>query len=169
MPANSAAQSFIIAPFGIDGVMEGKAKWKIADLSPKWTGICSDLIAATGPSLDHSLGGPLSHLRIRSSDTDGATHITISVHDRPVSLAALASGKSSKADANALASFFGAILEASARFRADNRQAFGDMMTMPDRPLLVVVPWPDELISDQEHDLARELMLHFTAALLLHA
>ena len=169
MASNYVPPFFTVAPFAIDGAPEGQAKWSVTDLSPKWIDLCSRLIVQNGAIVDHSLDGPLSHLRVQCAYGNGAALITIAVHGRPVSMAAFASGNSSAADMDTLAMFAATIAQASAGFHKSNDRAFSALPAIADRPLLTVVPWPDDLISDQEHALARELMLHFTAALLLHA
>lgn len=169
MASNHAQQSFTVAAFVIDGTSEGQSKWNLSSLSPKWIDLCSGLIRTSGPILDHTLEGPLSHLRVQCTFANGTALITISVHGRPVSLAAFASGMSSTADLDTLTMFATSIAQASAGFHASNDGAFADLPAIPYRPLLAVVPWPDDLITDQEHTLARELMMHFAAAFVLHA
>ena len=63
--------------------------------------------------------------------------------------------------------FSDSVRQASAHFHRPEDSPFVDLSAIPDRPLLVVVPWPDALITDQEHDLSKELMVHFAGALLL--
>ena len=167
MAEKFSSLSFTVAPFGIDGALEGMAEWQVDDLSPKWIGVCSDLFDANGASFNHSLDGPLSYLCIKCNSGQGAALVTISVHDRPVSLAVFASGRSREADLEALTIFTASVAQASAHFHSAEGRAFSALPMITDRPLLAVVPWPDALIADQEHALARELMLHFAAALLL--
>ena len=161
-------QQFTIAPFGLDGSPEGRAVWNVADLSSKWIGVCSDLIRENGTSFDKSLGGHLNHLSIKCVSVNGAALITISVHNRPVSLGAFASGVEPQSDLDALTMFAESTSQATLRFHAPDGEAFSELYAITGRPLLVVVPWPDPLVSDQEHELAREIMLHFIGALVLH-
>jgi hypothetical protein len=161
-------QHFTIAPFGIDGSLEGRAVWNIADLSPKWIGVCSDIIRENGTTFDRSLGGQLKHLSIKCITVKAAALVTISAHNRPVSLGAFALGVEPQSDIDVLTMFARSTSQSTSRFHAPDREAFAELYAITDRPLLVVVPWPDLLVSDEEHDLAREIMLHFIAALLLH-
>lgn len=167
MTSISVPTSFTIAPFAVDGVLEGQGTWSIADLSPKWIVLCSDILDAGGAALDHTLAGPLSKLRIKCTLAKGAALITILVLGRPASSAAFASGKSIEADADILSMFAASMANVCMGFYASSDRPFGVIETLSDRPLLAVVPHSDALITDQEHDLARELMLHFAAALLL--
>ncbi|MGC5799353.1 hypothetical protein [Sphingomonas sp. NFX23] len=162
------SQQFSIAPFGLDGSLEGRAVWNVADLSPKWIGVCSDLIRENGTTFDKSLGGNLNHLSIKFVSANAAALVTISIHNRPVLLGAFASGKEPQSDVEVLTMFAESTSQATLRFHAPDSEAFSELYAITDRPLLVVVPWPDPLVSDQEHDLAREIILHFIGAFVLH-
>jgi len=39
-------------------------------------------------------------------------------------------------------------------------------LSLSERPLMVIVPIPDESISDQDNDVVRELALHLASAFL---
>jgi hypothetical protein len=62
--------------------------------------------------------------------------------------------------------FADSINVSTARYHGDADSAFADLPSITQRPLIAVVPSADELLTDEEHDLARELTLHFAAALL---
>ena len=41
---------------------------------------------------------------------------------------------------------------------------FEQVLTTNERPLLVVIPWPDARVSEQDRELVRELLLHLARA-----
>ena len=62
--------------------------------------------------------------------------------------------------------FADSIREATASVHGDDPAAapFAMIPTLEPRPLLVAVPWPDDLVSDQDRELATELTWHFAGA-----
>jgi hypothetical protein len=156
---------FFIAPFVIDGESEGIDYWEIAKLSGKWLAICADHLEKHGSSFDAPWPGHLSYLSTRLTAASGAALVTFRVHGKLASSVALASGRSPAADAEVLKLF----VESLRRVRlvvasAQSLEPFEKMLAIVERPVMVVVPWPDTGISDQDHAVVRELELHTAGA-----
>jgi hypothetical protein len=49
---------------------------------------------------------------------------------------------------------------------APHGMAFQAALTLRQRPLMIVVPWPDDSISEDDHRLVRDLALHLAGAFL---
>jgi len=47
---------------------------------------------------------------------------------------------------------------------ATKAEPFGGVLELQQRPVFVVVPWGDQQISDDDHELVMELALHTAAA-----
>jgi hypothetical protein len=45
-------------------------------------------------------------------------------------------------------------------------EPFAEVLSLSERPLMVIVPIPDESISDQDNDVVQELALHLASAFL---
>jgi hypothetical protein len=161
-PAN---ETYFIAPYVIDGELVGVEPVKLASLSSRWIGVCRDLIEVHGLEFEESLEGPLSHLRIKYTSAKGAALILVSVHERPAVSGVFASGLSDETDLEALGMFAASAAQSLAKFRAIGRNSsFAGLATISERPLLVVIPYADALLTDEEYGLAKELMQHVAAA-----
>ncbi len=57
--------TFALHIFYPDGGPPDSAEKKISELSPKWLGICADLLAHYGPVMNHNMGNALSHFDVR--------------------------------------------------------------------------------------------------------
>jgi hypothetical protein len=158
---------FYVAPFVIDGSPQGIGFWKLAGLSRRWLALCDRQLQeqASDPSLDGSLGGPLSHLTMRFTAEAGAALATFRVRGRVASSLALVSGASRRAERKVLSLFVESLRRlAAVRATAASAAPFEDVLAIQERPLVIVVPWPVPEITDQDHELVRELALHTAGA-----
>ncbi|MBB4841501.1 hypothetical protein HNP52_004605 [Sphingomonas kyeonggiensis] len=163
LPYESHSQSgvcdrFWIAPFAIDGELLGVGARLFDELSQHWIGVCASLIDHYGPVFDQPLQGPLSHLRIKCTAVESAAMVVVYAHGQPVSSFAVATGAVPSADTQVLAMFAESIRSSTRQFQVSNiDMPFCEIAVMDQRPLMVVVPWPQSSIAEQDHELAKEL------------
>jgi hypothetical protein len=161
----SKEAGFYIAPFSIDGTLMGVGFWKRADLSGFWIEVCRDLMKKHGCNFDTFLEKQLSHLRMKLTSAKGTALLTLFAQAKPLSSCLLLSGASKDADQQAVGMFVESIRKTSlVRAASAGLEPFAAIPGLDERPLMVVVPWPDETVSDHDHELVRELGLHFAGA-----
>jgi hypothetical protein len=158
---------FTIAAFAVDGELMGIAHQSFEGLSQHWIGVAQSFFANYGATFDERFQGPLGHLRIKCTSAAGAALILFYVHDQPASSCAIASGASPAAEAQVLAMFAESVRVSTEPFHTDAQAVpFSEVSTLPNRPLLIVVSWPDRTISEQDREIVKELVWHFGAAFL---
>ena len=148
-------------PVGIDGLAVGNGFWDYTKLSRRWLDMWGQHFEIHGFASDVPLEGALSHIRIKVTSVSGAALITLFVHDRMVSSVLLLSGQSPSADRE-IAQMF--ILSLKRSTGASSPTAFGQVLSSEERPLMVVVHWPDAIVSEGDHELLRELALHMAGS-----
>src|SRR5688500_7505903 len=150
-------RDFQIAAFAVDGNLVGLESWQTQRLSQKWLAICKEYLDQHGSSFDETWSGKLSHIRTRFTAAAGVALVTFSANERIVTSLALACGQSSVAENSVLETFVKS-LRATPLVRAATRSqdAFQQILQIEQRPLMIVVPWPDDATSDQDHNLVRE-------------
>ena len=156
---------FTVAAFSIDGALEGKGRWIYRNLSAKWSKICDELLREKGVNFNYTWTGPLSHIRTRLTSARGAGLCTIYVNDHVAMSILLLRGHDPGAERD-MSRMFVSSLQKVHLVRSITRlsQPFAEALSLPERPLMAVVPFPDQSISDQENDEARELSLHLASA-----
>jgi hypothetical protein len=162
---DSKDTGFYIAPYSIDGAMKGVGFWKRSDLSGFWIEVCRDLMKEKGSNFDALLEKQLSHLRVKLTSAKGAALLMLFARERPLSSSLLLSGTSMDADQQASGMFVESVRKTNVvREVAPVTEPFASIFGINERPLMVVIPWPDETVSDQDHELVRELGLHLAGA-----
>jgi hypothetical protein len=96
--ADSAGSGFHIAPFGIDGRPVGVGFYSSSDLSPEWLEFCAEVLRQNAEAFDLTLGGKLSHIRLRFTSASGAAIGTIFVRGAVASSLLLQAGQVPDAD-----------------------------------------------------------------------
>lgn len=167
--ARVVVKSFTIAAFALDGEQVGLAECEFDKLSSNWIDVCSGLSRHYGPVFDTPLQGNLNHVRIKCTSVDGAALVVIYMDNIPASSGAIACGISPAAEMEMLKLFASSVRASTEPYHREATAPFSDIERLEDRPLLVVVPWPSDAISDQDREIAKELMWHFAAAFALHA
>ena len=167
---SGSGDGFWIAPFALDGELLGVGEWQFDALSKHWIGVCTSLIDHYGPVFDEHLQGPLSHLRIKCTAAQSGAMVVLYAHGATVASFAVATGAVPAVDTQVLAMFAESIRSSTRQFQVSNiEEPFGAMTSMVERPLMVVVPWPQSHISEQDHELVREIGWHLAAALICKA
>jgi hypothetical protein len=159
------ASGFFVLSFGMDGESVGSGFWERSRLSENWLGTCKDYLGAHGESFDASWNAHLSHIQTKLTSASGAGLVTFFVHGKVVLSVLLLSGLSPPAE-NPVAEMFIESLKKTVPVEAATRSSspFRDIFAVRDRPLMVVVPWPEATVSSQDHALVRELGLHLAGA-----
>lgn len=161
-------KSFYVAAFGADGCLVGASQWAVESLSPKWLELCGEYLDHYGNHFNAPWSGALAHISTKFTSEQGVALVTINVNERPAASILLASGKSKDADLSVMKLFINSLIGVDAvRLGAVSHEPFREMLSIPDRPLMVVVPWGDESDDAQEQSLVQELSLHLAAAYFL--
>lgn len=158
---------FHILSFAIDGQLEGDGRWRYDMLSSSWLAICEQIVHDNEGNFHHVWSGPLSHLRAKMTSAMGAALCTFFVRDRVASSILTLSGTFPKSEEDLSRLFIQSLMTLPLiRASASSSQSFSGILSSSHRPLMAVVPFPDPSISDEDHNLVRELSLHLAAAFL---
>lgn len=164
-PTSRAFRGFHVAAYAFDGALVGLDHWGRDQLSDTWLAICSEHLAQHGANFDAPWLGKLSHIQTQYTSSAGIALVTFSVHGRPVSSLALLTGQSPAAETEALELFVDSLQRVELVHAAKTQASpFADTLTICERPLMVVVPWPDPTVTQQDHELVRELAIHLSGA-----
>jgi hypothetical protein len=160
-----ALHGFHAAAFAANGELEGVGRWDPTKLSQKWRGICGEFLAAHGARFDTAWGGELAHIRTKFTASAGVALATFKVREKIASSLALTTGRAQAAESTVLHMFVESLRRNEVvRATAAGDEPFAAVLEIPERPLLVVVPWPDPEISDPDEALVRKLGVHLAAA-----
>jgi hypothetical protein len=164
-PIDDGSDGFSVASFAIDGKLEGLGRWDNQNLSPKWTKICEDILRVKGDNFDYNWTGALSHVRTKCTSARGAAICTFFVNDQSASSILLVRGHDSAAERDVARLFVNSLQKVPlVQVSTNISEPFVDILSISERPLMVVVPFPIDAISDQDHGVVRELSLHLAAA-----
>jgi hypothetical protein len=162
-----AEGGFTVAGFTIDGTLEGKWRWTYRDLSAKWSNICDELLRAKGVNFDYTWSGPLSHIRTKLTSTRGAALFTIFVNAYVATSNLLLRGHYRGAERDTSRMFVRSLQKVHlVQTITSLSEPFAEVLSLSERPLMVIMPIPDESISDQDNDVVQELALHLASAFL---
>jgi len=158
-------EGFFVAAFTIDGTSGGKGRWVYRDLSAKWSNVCDDLLRAKGVNFNYNWEGPLSDIRTRLTSERGAGLLTIFVNGHVALSSLLLRGHDRGAEHDMSRMFVSSLQEVHlVQAVTELSEPFAEVLSLSERPLMAVVPIPDASISDQDHDVVRELSLHLASA-----
>jgi hypothetical protein len=155
---------FFVAPFAIDGELAGLAHWEPAALSAEWLGVCDEHLGQYGLCFDASWKGRLSHIRTKLTSASGAALATFWAGGRLALSLLFASGHAPEAESELMDLFTQSLRRMPmVSAAADSSEPFRAVRAIKERPLMIVVPWPDEAISDADHELVQQLATHMAA------
>ncbi|MGZ5443554.1 MAG: hypothetical protein ACXW5U_16825 [Thermoanaerobaculia bacterium] len=156
---------FYVGSFSIDGEPQGIGYWECSGLSSRWLAVCSEHLAHQGTSFEASWSGNLSHVTTKMTAVSGAAIITFKIGEKIAASVALAKGSSPVAEAELLKMFVESLRRSGVTVTATTSpEPFQKMLSIGERPLMVVVPFPDGSITDQDHAVVRELSIHLAGA-----
>src|SRR5215475_11186073 len=162
-----AEGGFTVAAFTIDGALECKDQWIYSNLSARWSNICDELLRAKGVNFNYPWIGPLSHIRTKLTSARGAGICTIFVNGHVASSNLLLRGHDRVVERDVSRMFVSSLQNVHLVQAATTKsEPFAEVLSLSERPLMVVVPIPDDSISDQDHDVVQELSVHLASAFL---
>jgi hypothetical protein len=165
--AEAAEEGFLVVGFAIDGTLVDKWRWLYRDLSAKWSNICEDLLSAKGVNFDYTWQGPLSHIRTKLTSARGAGICTLFVNDHVASSNLLLRGHDRAVEHDVSRMFVSSLRNVHLVQAATTQsEPFAEVLSLSERPLMVIVPIPDDSISDQDNDVVQELSVHLASAFL---
>jgi hypothetical protein len=163
MPRRPAG--FFIAPFGVDGESEGFDYVELGRLSGKWLTIAGEYLREHGASFEARWGGNLSHIETKFTSALGVALVTFRVGSHLAASVALASGRAVAAESDALRMFVDSLRRVQlVEAAAASKEPFANVTAIAERPVMIVVPWPDSAILQQDQSVVRELALHLAGA-----
>ena len=154
-------ETFAIHIFYPDGGPPESAEKKISELSPKWLGVCADLLAHYGPVMNHNMGGTLPHFDIRM----GGPTVHLMAHKHLCYQLAISRGSGSEQD-RAAVSQLEVLLEKAVEIagKAVDRAAIAVLDEAPCTPSVLIFDMCERAVDeDQKHALA-ELGVHLAGA-----
>jgi hypothetical protein len=159
---------FAVAAFDPAGALIGTGARGFHELSDKWLGICKAFLAAYGENFRAPWQGALAHLETRFTSSDGSALISFYANGILASSLALLSGRSAELETSMLQMFVRSLRETeTVKACAVSEAPFEEVFGIAPRPLMVVVPWGNERVSDEDHGLLRELAVHLSGAFFL--
>lgn len=157
--------NFEIAAFDPSGLLLGTSNRTLSNLSEKWLAIATAYLVAHGENFKTDWGGPLTHIVTQITSSDGVALVSFYAHGNLVVSAAFLCGANSDTELSILKMFVQSLRQTEVvRSHAVNESPFEDVFQLMTRPLMVVVPWGDERVAEQDEGLVQELALHFAAA-----
>jgi hypothetical protein len=165
-PTSNVNNGFYVAPFGIDGESEGVGFWEFDRLSSRWLAICTKQLDGHGPTFEASWPFKLAHISTRFTSTPGIALATFKVRGRIAASLALTNGLPAAAETDILQMFVESLRQVQLVKATGRPRAFEKVLALKERPLMVVVPWPDPSLSDDDHEAVRELGIHLAAGFL---
>ena len=154
---------FFVTPFGIDGYPVGSGFWEYSKLSEHWLSVCQQ-VSSTATS-DAPFSGKLSHIRLKWTSATGAAIGTFLVNDKVVCSVLLLTGRSHPSESQVAQMFVESLRRNdTVRIAAGDAKPFEAILTANERPMMVVVTWPQESVSAPDTTLVRELAIHLAGA-----
>lgn len=156
---------FYIAPFVIDGTMEGFGYWQLDQLSPQWLESCKKQIEHKNGSFAAKWDENLSHISAKFTISQGVALITFQIDGATEASVLLASGNSKSAEAEVFEMFVASLRETElVKLACEDPKPFERIFAIEERPLMIVVPWPNDQISEIDHNVVQELAVHTAGA-----
>jgi hypothetical protein len=156
---------FFVRPYALDGQSVGTGFWEYSRLSARWLKVCGQFLANLGEADCHPFEGNLAHISAQLTLASGAALVSFYVRERLVLTSLLQSGISIHEE-NEVGRMLVESLKRSgpAGIAAAGADAFDEVLTALERPLMTIVPWADPSIATDDHELVRELALHLAGA-----
>lgn len=161
----SVESNFEIAAFDPSGLLLGTSNRRPCDFSEKWLAIATAYLASNGENFKADWGGPLAHLVTQATSSDGVGLVSFYANGVLVVSAALLCGVNPETELSVLKMFVHSLRKTEiVRVSAVNETPFEDVFQLMSRPLMIVVPWGDARVVEQDDELVQELASHFGAA-----
>ena len=159
--------SFEVAAFGFDGELLGTKTRQVNHLSPRWLAVCEALLRECGEVFRRSMGAQLAHIEIQLMSDNGAGLSTFYVNGALVLSLMLCRGENEEAELAVGRMFVDSLRKSPlVQTATASPSPFEDLLHFKTRPLVALVVWPQDQLSEVDADLVRELSTHFAAAYL---
>jgi hypothetical protein len=156
---------YSVAVFDASGELVGKGERYIDRLSNKWLSIADAFLSHHGMNFAATWEGPLSHIETKVTSSDGAALVTFSVNSVVTTSIALLAGGSASKEASLLAMFANSLRQVDlVRASARRIDPFSEILEIDERPLMIVVSWGPEAVSEDDVGLVQELSIHLAGA-----
>jgi hypothetical protein len=161
----SPPAEFAIHIYFPDGEPPETGSMSLETLSPKWLGICRDLLEQHGPVMNHNMGSTLSHIAIRMGGPVGQ----LVCHGHPAFYFAVSLGSGSDQDKAALAHFEDLYVKACEFAQsAIKEESLAVLRGSSAAPSLLILDASDPELSDEDGGMLGELANHLAGAYLLY-
>jgi hypothetical protein len=167
--AMNQAKSFHVAAFGFDGELVGESRWEVDALSPKWLDFARQVLQANGEAFRVAMPvSALSHIELQFTSSEGLALGTFFSRGTIAMSTACLSGRVFAGEAGLLKMFVESLRRVElVKQVATSSEPFGGVLSIPNRPLHVVVPWGTVGVGEGDHSLITELARHFAGAFFL--
>ncbi len=154
-----------IAPFSMDGASMGRGYWNEDQLSEDVFSLCKDLVINNESVFRKKLEGPLAHIELHFTSSGRCGIATFYVNGQ-TALSALCLSEHSTSAEQITGMFVQSARRMSEKMVGTNEgiDGFNEIVSIDGRPLLVVIPWSSEAISDDDFAITREICIHFASA-----
>jgi hypothetical protein len=158
---------FFTAAYALDGELVGVGQQHISQLSKRWINVAAALLAEQGSNFDAHLRGPLAHMRLKLTSSDGMGLGMFFVNDQLVASTAYLRGDD-PAGEKQLCEMFVQSLESTGYVRraATTEMPFRSILQLRERPLHIAIVWGNPNVSQDDHQLVQEFATHMAAAFL---
>lgn len=113
------------------------------------------------------MGAPLSHIEIKLTSADGTGLGMFYVNGALAISVGLFRGACAETEAAVLNAFVASLRNSRmVQIAATSDRPFEALLQLQQRPLLALVVWPPDELTETDADLVRELSTHFAAAFL---
>lgn len=169
-PMNTANAGFSIGAFAYDGELVGQSFCQFSNLDPEILQDASGFISRNGPVFEVQGTDDGSAVRTKFTSASETAIATVFCRTEIVCSLLILSGHSPDADQAVMRVFTDSAVRSSLSLRAaKGATPFAAIRTFNERPLVVVVTWPVNHVTDDEHQLIRTHSLHLAGAFLRRA
>jgi len=160
----SRPKGFFVAPFAPDGELLEIGFWQASQLAPKWLDACGRFLDSNGQNFRAPWGQQLDHIETKlTSDCGAAIGSWYSRGEIAISTLYL-SGTAPTVDDEVTELFLRSMRRDSlVKAAQTSAKPFESILTIDDRPLVVVVVWQNPAVTEGDAQVIQELSLHFAA------
>ncbi|HEY4371560.1 MAG TPA: hypothetical protein VGN52_06530 [Burkholderiales bacterium] len=158
---------FYVAAYTADGSGKGVVFREFTELSGRWLLACRDFLRNRPASFDAAWQGELAHISARVTMAAGVALVTFKVRGTPAASVLLARGENEEAEAELVGMFIESLRRVKlVQTLSPGPEPFDSLRNLEERPLMVIVTWPYDEITEGDADLVQELSTHLAGAFL---
>ena len=164
---SDTSAGFSIAAFAFDGELVGQDFWPDSEFDEQTLDEVGAFLSRHGPVFEAHGTGDRSAVRTKFTSASGTALATVFCRAELVCSLLIMSGQCPAADQTLAGMFIDSVARSSLALQAaESSTPFAAIRTLDQRPLVVVVTWPVNAVTDGEHRLIRTHSLHLAAAFL---